>query len=172
MTTPSIYDLVVSGKNVFAATQRGIFLSTNYGKQWHEVNTGLTDSAIGALAVSGEYLFALRGYSVWRRPIPEILASVGVSPGEQPASFTLEQNHPNPFTTSTTISFTLADRGMATLDVFDVLGRKVRTLANGMMDAGPHSVEFNAKNLSDGVYTAKLTVNGAQREMKTIKITN
>ena len=41
-----------------------------------------------------------------------------------------------------------------------------------MMDAGPHSVDFDAKNLSDGVYTAKMTVNGVEREMKTVKITN
>ena len=177
--------LVASGTNLFAGTfdyttrKSVVFLSTNNGKDWTIVNTGLPNNSnsgitsITALGVNGTNLFAGVEYSdVWRRSIPEIIASVGVSPTEQPASFTLEQNHPNPFTTSTTISFTLTERGMATLDVFDVLGRKVRTLVNGMMDVGPHSVEFDAKNLSEGVYTAKMTVNGVEREMKTIKIRN
>ena len=40
------------------------------------------------------------------------------------------------------------------------------TLVSGMMDAGPHSIDFDAKNLSAGVYTAKLRVNGVESEVK------
>ena len=52
--------------------------------------------------------------------------------------------------------------------MFDVLGRKIGTLAGGMMDAGTHSVQFDAGHLPAGIYTARLTSNGIEREMKMV----
>ena len=166
-------DIALSGTNIFVA-HSGVFLSTNNGTNWIAVS--VLNFEAEKLVVSGGMLFAsaYNGFSmtstIWRRSISEIITSA-VSPNEQP-SFILEQNHPNPFTTSTMISFTLPERAAATLDVFDMLGRKIRTLAGGMMDAGSHSVQFDAGELPVGVYTARLTANGIGREMKIIKITN
>jgi hypothetical protein len=71
--------------------------------------------------------------------------------------FELEQNYPNPFNPTTTISFTLADAGMTTIRVYDMLGRVVSTLVNDNMPAGTHSVNFDAANLGSGVYLYEMT---------------
>jgi hypothetical protein len=71
--------------------------------------------------------------------------------------FELSQNYPNPFNPTTTISYTLADAGLTTLRVYDMLGRVVSTLVNQDMPAGTHRVNFDASNLGSGVYMYELT---------------
>ncbi|MEJ5263166.1 MAG: PQQ-dependent sugar dehydrogenase [Ignavibacterium sp.] len=75
-----------------------------------------------------------------------------------PKSFLLEQNFPNPFNPSTTISWQSPESGLQTLKVYDMLGNEVATLLNDYKEAGKHSVEFNADNLPSGLYFYKLGV--------------
>ena len=69
-----------------------------------------------------------------------------------PAEFSLEQNYPNPFNPSTEIKFSIPQTTNVTLRVFDIMGREVVTLIDEQMEAGKHSLVFNAANLSSGVY--------------------
>ncbi len=82
-------------------------------------------------------------------PIP---VSVRSEPTGVPARTMLMQNYPNPFNPQTTITFSLSATGSATLKIYDVLGREVRTVANGRMDAGVHTYNFNAADLPSGLY--------------------
>ena len=82
----------------------------------------------------------------------------------------LHQNHPNPFNPVTTISFSLRERGRALLAVYDVAGRLVRVLADGVMDAGPHEVAWDGRDregraVASGVYFYRLET-GAFMETK------
>ncbi|MEP0008458.1 MAG: FG-GAP-like repeat-containing protein, partial [Balneola sp.] len=78
---------------------------------------------------------------------------------ELPTSVELQQNYPNPFNPSTTIAFGLPESGKVTLEVFDVLGRKVATLLNGdNKSAGRYTVNFDASSLSSGMYIYRLQV--------------
>lgn len=164
--------LLVNGSNLFVGTfYSGIFFSTNDGASWKEINTGLTEMDIRSLKVSGEYLFAATHRGVWRRPLSEMIPSA-VSSSEQSTPFTLEPSHPNPFTDYTSINFALVERGYVVLDVYDLLGQKIKTLISEILDAGKHSTEFDAKHLAAGVYVVKLRVGGAEQEMKIVKIAN
>ena len=77
-----------------------------------------------------------------------------------PSTYSLNQNYPNPFNPITKINFAIAQQGLVTLKVFDMLGRKVSEPINEFKNAGAYSVDFNAGNLSSGVYFYKLSVNG------------
>ncbi len=69
-----------------------------------------------------------------------------------PAEFSLSQNYPNPFNPTTIIKFALPKSVLTKLAVYDLLGRKVKTLIDGVLQAGYHEVSFNAIDLSNGVY--------------------
>ncbi|MBO6575931.1 MAG: T9SS type A sorting domain-containing protein [Rhodothermales bacterium] len=76
---------------------------------------------------------------------------------ETPFTFSLDQNYPNPFNPATTISFSLAQTGKVQLSVYNVLGQQVATLVNGeIMSAGQHEVQFDASQLSSGMYLFRL----------------
>jgi len=155
--------LTVNGTNLFAGTEgNGVFLSTNNGTSWAEVNTGLRSTWATALAVSGAYLFVgttrfdtLSG-GVWRRPLSEMVTSVGTPLSELPVGFSLDQNYPNPFNPSTTISFSIPLKSFVSLELFNVLGMAMSTLISEELPAGRYSRQWNAARLPSGVYFYRL----------------
>ncbi len=76
-----------------------------------------------------------------------------------PIKYSLSQNYPNPFNPSTVINYTIPNAGMTKVEVFNILGQKVITLVNKNLEAGSHKVEFNASNLTSGIYFYKLQSN-------------
>ena len=75
---------------------------------------------------------------------------------EVPLAHELHQNYPNPFNPATVIMFDLPQPSEVRLDVFNVMGQRVATVAKGIHEAGRHSVEFDASQLSSGVYVYRL----------------
>ncbi|MBU1636114.1 T9SS type A sorting domain-containing protein [bacterium] len=73
-----------------------------------------------------------------------------------PAEFALEQNYPNPFNPSTRIDFALPQQSNVRLTLFNTLGQQVAPIVQGTMEAGFHSVSFDASELSAGLYFYKL----------------
>jgi len=66
--------------------------------------------------------------------------------------FKLNQNFPNPFNPSTKISFQLPNNEFVTLKIYDVVGQEVKTLVNSKMEKGKYDIDFNASQLSSGIY--------------------
>jgi hypothetical protein len=85
---------------------------------------------------------------------------------EAPAAFTVAQNTPNPFNPTTTINFTLTKAGKTSVEVFNAAGQKVATLLNANMNAGSHSVTWNAANNSAGVYFYTVKSGSFSKTMK------
>jgi hypothetical protein len=83
--------------------------------------------------------------------------------------FHLQQNYPNPFNPATTIKFSVQSSGPASLKVYDLLGREVATLHQGMLTAGSHEVRFNAGNLPSGMYLYTLEA-GAFRQTRRLML--
>jgi len=93
-----------------------------------------------------------------------------VGADERPAGFALAQNFPNPFNPTTTIEFSLAETGAATLAVFDLAGRRVATLVEGLVERGAHAVVFDAGALPSGVYVYALTAGAGSLSRKLVLI--
>jgi hypothetical protein len=90
----------------------------------------------------------------------DIAASIEDFGHVAPHQYELAKNYPNPFNPTTTINYTLAKAGQVTLDVFNMLGQKVKTLVKTKQDAGLYSVQFNAEGLSSGIYMYRLQTEG------------
>ena len=73
-------------------------------------------------------------------------------------SFILEQNYPNPFNPTTNIRFRIANRGFATLKVFNVLGNEIETLVNKELEEGEYKFTFDASGIPSGIYFYQLKV--------------
>lgn len=88
----------------------------------------------------------------------------------QPVQYALYQNYPNPFNPVTTISYAIPENQIVQVIVFDLLGNKVAVLVNEYMHAGFYSIQFNANNLSSGIYFYELTTEKFVQAKKLILI--
>jgi hypothetical protein len=79
-----------------------------------------------------------------------------VAEENQPRSFSVSQNFPNPFNPTTVISYQLPVTSTVRLDIYDVLGRKVASLADGIKSPGKHQITWNASGVSSGVYIYRI----------------
>ena len=75
-----------------------------------------------------------------------------------PTKFSLAQNYPNPFNPSTTIEYALPRAGKVRLEVFNILGQRIKTLVQKFQSPGTYSVKWNAEGVSNGVYFLRMSV--------------
>ncbi|NBC17996.1 MAG: T9SS type A sorting domain-containing protein [Bacteroidetes bacterium] len=87
----------------------------------------------------------------------EIITGVSVDDGANvPKAFALAANYPNPFNPQTTIRYALPEASAVRLVVYDVLGRQIKTLVDGVRPAGRHEATFEATDLPSGMYLYRL----------------
>ena len=92
---------------------------------------------------------------------------------ERPSGFVLSQNYPNPFNPTTKIEFTLARSGIVSLDIYDLLGRKVRALVSERLSSGYKSVLWDGRNdsgkdVASGIYFYRLRTEAFDKSMKMV----
>lgn len=87
-----------------------------------------------------------------------------------PLAYKLYNNHPNPFNPSTTISYSIPEKGRIILKVFDVLGKEVAILVNEIKTAGEYNVVFDGSYLSSGVYFYTININDYRATKKMLLI--
>lgn len=142
------------------SVRRGVL--GNMGTLFHKINSAAASSFV--LPVCDIYKSGANKYSA--------VAYAGLGPtnvyfdqegivgiqktGTIVSGFELSQNYPNPFNPVTKIDFGIPEQEFVTLKVFDLLGREVRTIVNENLQPGSYSVNFNASNLSSGIYFYKL----------------
>ncbi len=135
--------------------------------EW-DMSTGATGSWIGDGVLDGTLRFDsiqlthTPGAAEFGRIVVDDLslsllaAPVGTEDGEIPDRLVLHPNYPNPFNPTTQIEFEIPESGHVRLEVYDVTGRRVHTLADEFMTAGVWSRTWNASGLASGVYLYRL----------------
>lgn len=128
--------------------------------KWNEVSNAVVNSTAGTISVSQN------GVSNFYIVTADKLTDVKEVNNTVPDNFSLKQNYPNPFNPSTTIEFSLKENSNVKLSIYNILGQKVVTLIDGQMNAGAHIYQFNASNLSSGIYFYQLTAGENSKIMK------
>jgi hypothetical protein len=113
--------------------------------------------------VSGTNLLAgTYGAGVWKRPLSEF-GSSGVGNTSQVQS--TAASYPNPFSKSTTIHFSLSDRGYTQVVILNLLGSEVARLFAGELEAGEHSFTWYAREMPAGMYVCNIRSGGGVEEL-------
>jgi len=144
--------------------------STGLLALWHFDST-YTDSVSG---FNGTPTTPSVGFDTVSYPIPGVncnLVGIHQIGNITPKAYTLEQNYPNPFNPATNIKFSIPKDGFVEILIYDILGKEVAVLVQDPFQAGTYNVDFNAGNLSSGVYFYTIKVNDftATKKMLLIK---
>lgn len=117
---------------------------------WQIGTAELTEMTVRGVSPKGSYETVVRF-------IPRGMVTSVDEHDETPVSIALFQNYPNPFNPVTTIGFELSQPGNVTMELFDMLGRKVATLLNEWRPTGNHQIRVDGSSLSSGIYMYRIS---------------
>ncbi|MBN2356061.1 T9SS type A sorting domain-containing protein, partial [candidate division KSB1 bacterium] len=136
--------------------------------EWHEdtqieplnpaaaTNTDISPG--GNLYTNGTYYegYGTKCLEVVKKTLARGVSAVAVI-DEKPMQFELLQNYPNPFNATTHIAFHLSEKSRIAVEIYDLAGRKIVTVASGYYSAGTHTVTWRATSSASGVYVCRLS---------------
>jgi len=103
-----------------------------------------------------------------------VISSTGATGGDlsvsssMPSEFSISQNYPNPFNPSTKIDFSLPVDSKVSIRIFDITGKEAAVLVNSVLEAGVHTVNFNASQLSSGIYFYTINTGNFTKTVKMV----
>lgn len=153
---------------LFLATDLGVWITTNGGTNWQRYGDNFPNVVAYDMKLTTDdmLLVGTHGRGMWRAS--SVLSAD--APGSGGAGdFTLAQNYPNPVSSSTLITFTLPRRATVELALYAIDGRRLRTLAEGLRDAGDHTLRLATDGLQPGVYFYTLSV-GQQKLTRKLSV--
>ncbi len=171
LTDSVIYAIAVFGDKLFVGTDSGIFISINNGSSWALINDSLPPgTAVYSFTSDGSYLYAGTELGVYRRALSELngAADAVKEPITPVSSLTA---YPNPFSRSTTISFSSTESGETSVTILNILGSEVSRIFEGPLDAGTHSLTWSKSSaLPAGMYECVVRTNGSVQQMPIVLI--
>jgi photosystem II stability/assembly factor-like uncharacterized protein len=121
------------------------------GKRWSTYTT-VGEESIQDLIFSGKKYGVAIGQRAAILRYNSDLVNIHNPNSNLPASIELKQNYPNPFNPETVISFSLSRNENVSLIIYDMLGKEIKTLINGIVEPGEHKIKFDASDISAGIY--------------------
>ncbi|MDD5425023.1 MAG: S8 family serine peptidase [candidate division Zixibacteria bacterium] len=163
------FDLIATAGNSVDSTLKGDMLFIACSEAF---DIKALDSVEVAFAlIAGETTEELYMAAVRARQKFDIVTAIEIEESNRPVCFTLNQNYPNPFNPTTNISFDLPTGSEVTLDIYNLLGQKVKDLKTGYLPAGKHLFEWNGTDnnghqVATGVYFYRLTTSDFSQSRK------
>jgi len=169
-----------TGKGMYNSFNVQISDDSTFTTILDESNTNLSDYTVTGLTKNTEYFWRVNSVlgnqtgqwsEVWNFRLTDTTTSVVEFENNIPHGYRLTQNFPNPFNSSTWITYSIQEPGFVTLEIYDPTGREIQTLVSENQDTGSYSVEFDAQYLSKGVYLYKLQAGIHFTEIKKMVLT-
>ena len=157
LTAPYPFDLAINSQgHLFAATYYGVFRTMDNGDNWEDISSGIGAVFVRSIAIAhdGIAYAGTEGGMVYKSS--SSTTSIDEPSDVVPEAFTLAQNYPNPFNGGTRIGFQLTESGIVRLELFDVTGRRVATMLDGVLSAGQHHVMLRSSEFVSGIYFYRL----------------
>ncbi len=136
-----------------------LYRSVDGAESWIPFNAGLLDTngSVNTLAIDtlNHRIYAGTRHGIY---IYDNNLDIDDTDVQLPQTFSLEQNYPNPFNAATTIPYTLLEASLVNLTLYDISGRRVKTLIDDTVPAGIHKTELGAENLPSGLYIYRLKI--------------
>ncbi len=171
---PSIRSVLIfplkDGYRYFAATSTGLYSTSElngWNTEWvlegEDILGNIVVDMIKGRPVDGVLAAATHGNGIFSAAFSEDVLATAKDVGFLPETISLGQNFPNPFNPTTIIPFHLKEKGIIFLTIYDIRGRVVKPLVNGIRDKGYHQIKWDGKNVlgekvSSGVYLYTLKV--------------
>jgi len=148
----------INNNEGWAVGQEVLLHTTNGGSTWKQEAQDLTAGIIfnSVFATDNHHVYVAGNNGT----LLKYTLLTGFDKFAHAPDYMLEQNHPNPFSKTTTISWNCAKSNHQTLKVFDVFGNAVATLVDGFRTSGRQIVDFEIKGLPEGVYFYQLQADG------------
>jgi photosystem II stability/assembly factor-like uncharacterized protein len=156
----AVWGLEFPAPNIgYACTDSGKVMKTvNGGENWIVQNTPLTGTdhfyEISFPSVNTGYVCTWSGKIL--KTTDGGATYVNNTNSGIPREYKLFQNYPNPFNPTTNIKFAIPENGQVTLKVYNIIGKEIKTLVDGNMQAGEYETNFDARGMSSGIYFYKL----------------
>ncbi|MCB0742462.1 MAG: SMP-30/gluconolactonase/LRE family protein [Ignavibacteriae bacterium] len=142
--------------NIYCTCSNAVWIISPAGEQIGKIELPVNNSASNCTWGDNDRktLFITAGKSVYK--IRPLLTGIKNQSSTLPEKILLYQNYPNPFNPTTSINYSLPKKSYISLKVFNLLGKEVKTLYEGIREAGDYTSTFSGKRLSSGVYYYRL----------------
>jgi len=166
---PAVPGMVIAGTNI---EPNYIYASFGHSHNFSPYSDELGVNAITEALTSNDlYAFAGTDYNgVWRIRLPGVTEVHNNDEPGLPDNFSLKQNYPNPFNPTTTIEYSVPEGEIVKLAVYNILGQEVKTLVNGFTKPGTYKINFDASDLSSGIYYYRMEAGDFKQVHKMILI--
>ena len=147
--------------------------TTDYGVNWEEIDSPDSANVSDVFFVNDRVGFFVGDNGVIYKFNPPV--GIHNKTNELPVSFNLYQNFPNPFNSSTTLSYTIPEPASIEIKLYNILGQEIMTLVSGMLNPGNYFYNLNVDNLPSGIYICNMKYTSLttsnQKGRKSIKLT-
>ncbi len=179
------------GSRMFPSEDDYLCITGNYVQKMTKEGNRLWDSAGVTLTLRqadyDSFVMDTRGgfikvwieglYGSWAKQVSsngnigEVITKIDRSKNWLPKGYELYQNYPNPFNPTTTIKYGLPTESQIRIDIYNLLGEEFKVLHNGIQSAGYHNLQFDASNLSSGIYLYRISATSLEtrKEFQSVK---